>query len=126
MKNIFRIFLLSFLTVSLVGCSDFLNERNTTTYDGAAMTSSKGALESAVLGVHRQLANSGFKSGAFCEWLAPASGVATGDIPQTPLPILWKGGAVSLSLLDSLSIRSHTILSKACIVQYILQIIFLM
>ena len=76
MKNIFRIFLLSFLTVSLVGCSDFLNERNTTTYDGAAMTSSKGALESAVLGVHRQLANSGFKSGAFCEWLAPASGVA--------------------------------------------------
>ena len=40
------------------------------------MTSSKGALESAVLGVHRQLANSGFKSGAFCEWLAPASGIA--------------------------------------------------
>lgn len=76
MKNIIRIFAVSFLAVCLSGCSDFLGEKQATSYDGAAMVSSKGALESAVLGVHKQMASSGFKTGAFCEWLAPASGLA--------------------------------------------------
>ena len=76
MKNIIRILALSVIALSLSGCSDFLKERQSTSYDGAAMVSSKSALESAVLGVHRQLALSGFKTGAFCEWLAPASGLA--------------------------------------------------
>lgn len=76
MKNIIRILTLSVITLCLSGCSDFLKERQETSYDGAAMVSSKSALESAVLGVHRQLALSGFKTGAFCEWLAPASGLA--------------------------------------------------
>ena len=76
MKNIIRILATAFLAISLTGCSDFLGERNTTSYDGAAMISSKSALESAVYGIHRQMAASGFKSGAFCEWLAPASGLA--------------------------------------------------
>ena len=57
-------------------CSDFLKERETTTYDGAALVNSKASLESSVLGIHRQFALSGFKTGAFCEWLAPASGLA--------------------------------------------------
>lgn len=76
MKTIVKIFAAVLLTLSLSACSDFLKERQTTTYDGAALVNSTGALESAVLGVHRQFALSGFKTGAFCEWLAPASGLA--------------------------------------------------
>lgn len=75
MKKI-RITALSVLIMFITGCSGFLMERQETSYEGSAMISSKGALESAVLGVHRQLALSGFKTGAFCEWLAPASGLA--------------------------------------------------
>ena len=75
MKNIFKIFAAFVFALTLCGCSDFLKERQETSYDGAAMISSKGALESAVLGIHRQMAASGFKSGNFCEWLAPASGL---------------------------------------------------
>ena len=76
MKNTVRIFIAAILAVSLSGCSDFLGEKITTSYDGEAMISSESALESAMLGIHRQMASSGFKSGAFCEWLAPASGLA--------------------------------------------------
>lgn len=75
MKNIFKILAAAIFAVSLSGCADFLLERQETSYDGATMISSKGALESAVLGIHRQMALSGFKSGNFCEWLAPASGL---------------------------------------------------
>ena len=62
--------------VMLTGCEAFLVERHSTSYEGVAMISSKTALESSVLGIHRQLAASGFKSAAFCEYLAPASGMA--------------------------------------------------
>ena len=62
--------------MSLAGCADFLKERQSTTYDGAALVSSEYALEASVFGIHKQIASSGFKSGAFCEWLAPASGLA--------------------------------------------------
>lgn len=65
-----------FLGVFLVSCVDFLEEKITTSYDGSVMVSSPEALEANVLGIHRQLASSGFKSGTFCEWLAPASGLA--------------------------------------------------
>ena len=65
-----------FLSVFLVSCVDFLEEKITTSYDGSVMVSSPEALEANVLGIHRQLASSGFKSGTFCEWLAPASGLA--------------------------------------------------
>ena len=62
--------------IFLAGCTDFLDEKVTTSYDGSVMVSSPEALEANVLGIHRQLASSGFKSGTFCEWLAPASGLA--------------------------------------------------
>ena len=65
-----------FLGIFLVSCVDFLEEKITTSYDGSVMVSSPEALEANVLGIHRQLASSGFKSGTFCEWLAPASGLA--------------------------------------------------
>ena len=64
------------VALSLSGCSDFLVERQSTSYEGTAMIGSKSALESSVLGIHRQFASSGFKSGNFCEFLAPASGLA--------------------------------------------------
>jgi len=76
MKNIIRIFTAVILAVILSGCSDFLSEKVTTSYDDRAMISSESALESAMLGIHRQMASSGFKGGAFAEWLAPASGLA--------------------------------------------------
>lgn len=76
MKNIIRIFTAAILAVILSGCSDFLSEKVTTSYDDRAMISSESALESAMLGIHRQMASSGFKGGAFAEWLAPASGLA--------------------------------------------------
>lgn len=76
MKNIIRIFIAAILAVILSGCSDFLSEKVTTSYDDRAMISSESALESAMLGIHRQMASSGFKGGAFAEWLAPASGLA--------------------------------------------------
>lgn len=76
MKNIIRIFTAAILAVILSGCSDFLSEKVTTSYDDRAMISSESALESAMLGIHRQMASSGFKGGAFAEWLAPASGIA--------------------------------------------------
>ena len=53
-----------------------MSEKVTTSYDDRAMISSESALESAMLGIHRQMASSGFKGGAFAEWLAPASGLA--------------------------------------------------
>ena len=52
MKNIIRIFTAAILAVILSGCSDFLSEKVTTSYDGRAMISSESALESAMLGVH--------------------------------------------------------------------------
>lgn len=76
MKRILNIFYVSLMMLSLTGCTDFLKERDNTSYDGAALISSKTSLESAVLGIHRQVAGSGFKSGHFCEYLAPASGLA--------------------------------------------------
>ena len=77
MKNTFvRIFVTVLVCLSFAGCSDFLKERETTTYDGAALVNSPKSLESAVLGIHRQFALSGFKTGAFCEWLSPASGIS--------------------------------------------------
>lgn len=60
----------------IVSCSDFLSEKVTTSYDGGVMVSTKDALEANVLGIHRQLASSGFKTGTFCEWLSPASGLS--------------------------------------------------
>ncbi len=59
-----------------VSCAGFLDEKVTTSYDGSVMVSSPEALEANVLGIHRQLSASGFKTGTFCEWLAPASGLA--------------------------------------------------
>lgn len=75
MKAVIRIFIMSMMLL-LSSCEGFLIERNPTSYEGSAMISSKTSLESSVLGIHRQMAASGFKTGAFCEFLAPASGMA--------------------------------------------------
>lgn len=64
------------LALALCSCTDYLNEKITTSYDGSIMVSTREALEANVFGIHRQLASSGFKTGTFCEWLAPASGLA--------------------------------------------------
>lgn len=63
--------------LALASCS-FLDEKVTTSYGGSAMDSadSETALEANILGCHRQFAASGFKTGTFNEWLAPASGIA--------------------------------------------------
>lgn len=76
MNRIIRIVVIALSGILWTGCSDFLKERETTTFDGAALVNSQASLESAVLGIHRQFALSGFKTGAFCEWLAPASGIS--------------------------------------------------
>lgn len=76
MKYIFKIFIISLMTFCLSGCADFLKERQETSYSESNFFSSESDFEAAVLGIHRQLASSGFKTGAFCEWLAPASGIA--------------------------------------------------
>lgn len=76
MKCIYHILLTSAAFFLLAGCSDFLRERETTTIDSGTLVNSPASLESAVLGIHRQFALSGFKTGAFCEWLAPASGIS--------------------------------------------------
>ena len=75
MNRIFTIAILS-LSVGLTACSDFLVERHSTSYEGKSMIATKTALESSILGIHRQIASSGFKTGAFCEYLAPGSGLA--------------------------------------------------
>ena len=76
MKNIIRILSIGFLTVSLGSCSDFLEENMGTNYGQEAIISTEQGLESAVLGIHRQMGVSSFKDGEFCEYLAPASGLA--------------------------------------------------
>ena len=75
MNRIFTIAILS-LAVGLTACSDFLVERHSTSYEGKSMIATKTALESSSLGIHRQIASSGFKTGSFCEYLAPGSGLA--------------------------------------------------
>ena len=65
------------LLCASLSCSDFLEEKVTTAYEGNVMESadSKGHLEGLMLGCHRQFAVSGFKTGNYNEWLAPASGI---------------------------------------------------
>lgn len=65
-----------FAALLLSSCS-FLEEKVTTSYGGSVMNAAdtEAALEANILGCHRQFASSGFKTGAFCEWLAPASGI---------------------------------------------------
>ncbi len=75
MKNIIQISAVV-LTILLTGCSGFLDEKQGTSYDKSSMISTKDALESAMLGIHHQMAASGFKDKYFCEFLAPASGMA--------------------------------------------------
>lgn len=70
-----RILTAAVLAVFLTGCTDFLKEDLGTSYDKESMISTEEALESAMLGIHRQMGQCGFKSGAFCEWLAPGSGL---------------------------------------------------
>lgn len=76
MKKIFRVFVSFLLCAASFSCSGFLAEQDTTDYTMSRMSGSRSALESNILGCHRQFAASGFKTGAFCEWLAPASGLA--------------------------------------------------
>ena len=76
MKNILRLLALAILGTGLASCSGFLTEKLTTSINGPVAISSEEALEANVFGIHRTLAASGFKKGAFCEWLAPASGIA--------------------------------------------------
>lgn len=59
-----------------MGCSGFLDEKLGTSYDKSSMISTPDALESAVLGIHHQMAASGFKDSPFCEFLATGSGLA--------------------------------------------------
>lgn len=75
MKRIIIILCFALVGVLQTGCVDFLKERNTTSYDKNALINSETSLEAAVLGIHRQVAGSGFKMGHFCEWLLPASGL---------------------------------------------------
>lgn len=60
----------------MMGCSWFLDEKLGTSYDRSSMISTPEALESAVLGIHHQMASSGFKDNPFCEFLATGSGMA--------------------------------------------------
>ena len=76
MKKIIIYILCSIAGLSLAGCSDFLEERVTTSYDGVMTVSSEESLEANIMGCYRQFYLSGFVSGTFCEWLAPASGLA--------------------------------------------------
>ena len=73
MNNIFKIAATLFLYAGLVSGCDFLKEKDTTSY---AMVATKDALESNIVGCHRRVEGSGFKGGAFCEWLSPASGLS--------------------------------------------------
>ena len=75
MKNIIKISAVA-LAVLLTGCSGFLDEKQGTSYDKSSMISTPDALESAVLGIHHQMAACGFKDGPFCEFLATGSGMA--------------------------------------------------
>lgn len=63
--------------MALCSCAGFLEEKATTSLDGEVIenSDSKVALEANILGCHRQLAGSGFSSGAFNEWLSPGSGL---------------------------------------------------
>ncbi len=72
-----HIFIISALSIFLSSCSGFLDEKITTSYDGNVMENvdSESHLEALILGCHRQFAASGFKTGNYCEWLAPASGI---------------------------------------------------
>jgi len=76
MKKIFRIFAAALLGTSMMACSNFLDEKVTTSYDGDVMVSTESALEAAILGCHYYFADAGFKEGTFCEWLSPASGLS--------------------------------------------------
>ena len=75
MRKLFRIITASVMALSLSACSDFLSEKLGTNYGQESMISNEKALESAMLGIHRQMSSCGFKDGAFCEWLGPASGL---------------------------------------------------
>ena len=70
------IFIIAAMAATL-SCSDFLDEKVTTSYEGKIMESadSEAHLEGLMLGCHRQFAGSGFKTGNYNEWLAPASGI---------------------------------------------------
>lgn len=74
MKKI--IFSLICLSVMLNGCSKFLDEKQTTAYSTEDMYNTEEALESAILGCYRQLADCGFKNTYFMEFLAPGSGLS--------------------------------------------------
>ena len=76
MKNIIRISTALAFAVMMMGCSWFLDEKLGTSYDRSSMISTPEALESAVLGIHHQMASSGFKDNPFCEFLATGSGMA--------------------------------------------------
>ena len=76
MKNIIKISSAFLIAVMLTGCSGFLDEKLGTSYDKSSMISTPDALESAVLGIHHQMAASGFKDNPFCEFLATGSGLA--------------------------------------------------
>ena len=75
MKNIIKISAVA-LAVLLTGCSGFLDEKLGTSYDMSSMISTPDALESAVQGIHHQMAACGFKDSPFCEFLATGSGLA--------------------------------------------------
>lgn len=76
MKNIIKISLTVLVAVISSGCSDFLDEKLGTSFDRSSMISTPDALESAVLGIHHQMAACGFKDNPFCEFLATGSGLA--------------------------------------------------
>lgn len=76
MKKISTLFLLAIAGLFFVACSGFLEEKVTTSYDGTMTVSSEESLEANILGCYRQFYLSGFLTGTFAEWLAPASGLA--------------------------------------------------
>ncbi len=73
MKKI--IFCLISLIVCFSGCSKFLDEKMTTSYSSDEMYDSETALESAILGCYKQLADCGFKNAYNMEFLSPGSGL---------------------------------------------------
>ena len=75
MNRIFNILTACCLAASLLGCADFLGEKHGTSYGGLDAVSTPSALEASVMGIHTQLASSGFKAGAFNEFLSPGSGL---------------------------------------------------
>ena len=75
MKNIFKLFSVAVLGLSLASCSDFLEEKITTSLGTEHCYSTEAALNADIYGVYYRFSAAGFMYGPMHEWTQPASGV---------------------------------------------------